>query len=195
MLIFATALDHIAVKSALNALTAFSASSQSTALRRRDPLGREAATRSTTVSGSGAPQGANEEKDLESAGREVREIAARPDPRLRQWRRRTMGRHHVRANVDISRASGKSHHWPPSEWDNGWYIGLGRPGRLQVRRDGRWRGQWQWQWQWQRSTRNEWSYVGIRAFGKAFLPCRTLRRLPLAASVGHQGQRGRALLI
>ena len=46
----------------------------------------------------------------------------------------------------------------------------------------------------QRSSRNEWGYVGKRAFDKAFLPHRTLRRLPFAASVGHQGQRWRALL-
>ena len=47
----------------------------------------------------------------------------------------------------------------------------------------------------QRSSRNEWGYVGKRAFDKAFLSNHRLRILPLTVSVGHQGQRCRALLI
>jgi len=47
----------------------------------------------------------------------------------------------------------------------------------------------------QRSSYSDWGYVGKRAFDKAFLPNHSLRRLPLAASVGHQGQRCRALLM
>ena len=45
------------------------------------------------------------------------------------------------------------------------------------------------------SSRNEWGYVGKRDFDKAFLSNHKFRRLPFAASVGHQGQRCRALLI
>ena len=47
----------------------------------------------------------------------------------------------------------------------------------------------------QRSSRNDWGYVGKRAFDKAFLPRRRLRILPLTVSLGHQGQRWRALLM
>jgi hypothetical protein len=75
--------------------------------------------------GQWAQQEVNRVRGLEAAGGEVRVIAARPDGRLRQWRRRTTGRHHVRANVDTTRTSSQSHRPTPSPWDNGWYIGLG----------------------------------------------------------------------
>ena len=66
-------------------------------------------------------------------------------------------------------------------------IGPGPTGRS-LRRGGGWRAC-------QRSSQNEWGYVGKRDFDKAFLSNHKFRRLPFAASVGHQGQRCRALLI
>ena len=107
----------------------------------------------------------------------------------RQWRRRTTGRHHVHANVDTTRTSSQSHRPTPSPWDNGWYIGL-RPARLVAAC-----GEMAARADVSTVVFSEWGYVGKRAFDKAFLSNDSLRRLPFAASVGHQGQRCRALLM
>lgn len=70
-------------------------------------------------------------------------------------------------------------------WDNFWYIEL-RPAACseQTVSGGC-----------QRSSLDDLGYLGLRAFDKAFLSRRELLSLPSTVSVGHQGQRGRALLI
>jgi hypothetical protein len=92
------------------------------------------------------------------------------------------------AHVDTTRTSSQSHRPTPSPWDNGWYIGLGPTWPTVAC------GEMAAGGACQRSSRNDWGYVGIRAVDKAFLSNDSLDRLPFAASVGHQGQRGRALL-
>ena len=142
--------------------------------------------RSRSRSLAAGPAGREWGQDLESAGGELRVIAARPDGRLRQMAPQNDGStsctrecRHPRSQQPVA---------PPDAFS---------VGPLLVHRFGpAWLtaacGEMAAGGGCQRSSRNDWGYVEQRAFDKACLPNRTLRRLTFAASIGHQGQRGRA---
>jgi hypothetical protein len=128
---------------------------------------------------------ANGATDLESAGGEVRVIAAQPDGRR--------GNGVVERRVGIMSTRTSTLAAPAASHTarrllRGTTGGTSDWGRQRAAK-GPLEGACQ------RSSRKDWGYVGQRAFDKALLPNRTLRRLTFAAPIGQQRQRGRAPLI